>query len=293
MSNIRTKKDKNFVTVHKQIFEDPHLSFKAKGIAIYLLGKPDDWSANVKDLIKQSTDGRDAVYAGLKELEEQGYLIKKKVRNEAGHITGYDYVLYEIKTAEKPHTENPEMVAKSTPLPEKPFTGKPFPDNPPIINNNKIINNDLNKRERKANDAARLRSRFDEFKSHYPKRFQTDIPDAQAVWIEKLKPNDELCELIINSLKAQIAERELKERHGMWAPEWKGMASWLRKKRWTDAILTEHEIIAEMRALEKNKRTTAKHNEVPESALRRAQRLRRELAERNAGFGQVYDADMV
>lgn len=37
------KESGNFVTVHKNFIHDDNLSWKAKGILLYLLSRPDDW----------------------------------------------------------------------------------------------------------------------------------------------------------------------------------------------------------------------------------------------------------
>ncbi len=95
---IRIKKHtNNFVIMDKTFLADERLSFKAKGILAYLLSKPDDWKVIVGDLVKQSKDGKTAVYAGLKELREYGYYTKVPVRNEDGtRIVRWESVVYEV-----------------------------------------------------------------------------------------------------------------------------------------------------------------------------------------------------
>ncbi len=95
---IRIKKHtNNFVIMDKTFLEDDRLSFKAKGILAYLLSKPDDWKVIVGDLVKQSKDGKTAIYAGLKELKECGYYTKVPVRNEEGtRIVRWESVVYEV-----------------------------------------------------------------------------------------------------------------------------------------------------------------------------------------------------
>lgn len=95
MSTIRVQKQKDYVVINKTAFEDENLSFKAKGIFGYLMSKPDDWNCNVKDLQNNSADGRDSVYAGLKELRKHGYLIKKATRDSKGRYE-WEEILYEV-----------------------------------------------------------------------------------------------------------------------------------------------------------------------------------------------------
>lgn len=64
------------VQIDRRIFEDPRLSWKAKGLLSYLFSCPDDSTATVSDLINHSKDGRDSVNAILTELEEFGYVTR-------------------------------------------------------------------------------------------------------------------------------------------------------------------------------------------------------------------------
>lgn len=95
---IRVQKRKNnFVMMDKTFLEDTRLSYKAKGILAYLLSKPDNWKVIVGNLVNYSTDGKAAVYAGLKELKECGYYEKKPIRNDDGtRITRWESTVYEF-----------------------------------------------------------------------------------------------------------------------------------------------------------------------------------------------------
>lgn len=77
-----------FTQVSNQVLNDERLSFKAKGLYAYLFSKPDGWDFNGDRMAKQSSDGRKAVYAGLKELEASGYL--KRTKKNDGKV---DYFL--------------------------------------------------------------------------------------------------------------------------------------------------------------------------------------------------------
>lgn len=102
MATIRVEKSKEnpYVILNKTGLNDPNLSWKAKGILAYLLSKPDDWKCMVNDLIKHSKDGRDATYAGLKELREHGYMIKRPLADDKGKIVEWQEVLYEMPQEE-------------------------------------------------------------------------------------------------------------------------------------------------------------------------------------------------
>jgi hypothetical protein len=67
------RKEDPFARVSKTMLTDNRLSFKAKGILAYLLGKPPHWKVRVTDLANQSTEGPASIRAGLMELRQHGY----------------------------------------------------------------------------------------------------------------------------------------------------------------------------------------------------------------------------
>lgn len=116
MSIIRVQKNSNYSVISNVHLQDESLSWKAKGILSYLLSKPDDWQIYIAHLKNQSTDGRDATASGIRELIASGYINRDYSRNEAGQITGRDYVVYETALEKKavnkddnPKTENPTL----------------------------------------------------------------------------------------------------------------------------------------------------------------------------------------
>lgn len=114
-SIIRIQKDKNnpYVMLNKTFLNDENLSFKAKGILAYLLSKPDNWQVRVSDLIKHSPDGKTAIYSGLNELKQQGYLEKFPVHID-GKIHHWESIVYEIPTlSKKPIVDNQQVVDNS------------------------------------------------------------------------------------------------------------------------------------------------------------------------------------
>lgn len=95
---IRVKKrPSSFVLIDKTFLEDTRLSYKAKGILAYLLSKPDNWKVIVANLVNNSSDGKAAVYSGLRELKKYGYYEKRPVRSEDGRkIARWESTVYEV-----------------------------------------------------------------------------------------------------------------------------------------------------------------------------------------------------
>ncbi|WP_051540306.1 helix-turn-helix domain-containing protein [Clostridium ihumii] len=152
---VNKSKDNPYILLNKTALEDANLSFKAKGILAYLMSKPDNWKCSIIDLKKNSKDGRDSLYAGLKELRKHGYLIKRPIKNDKNIIESWEEVIYETPQDEAKKIF--QLQEKSKPYTEKPNMGKSisgfsvsgFPTygkSGNIINtnilNNELINND-------------------------------------------------------------------------------------------------------------------------------------------------------
>lgn len=96
MATYRVKKESgNFVTIHKGFIQDSNLSWKAKGLLLYLLSRPDDWKIYETELVKHTSDKLSSLKSGIKELEKVGYIERKRKRDDKGRLQGYDYEVYE------------------------------------------------------------------------------------------------------------------------------------------------------------------------------------------------------
>jgi len=124
---FRAKKDKNFSVVSNTYLDDRRLSLKAKGLLTCLLSKPDNWKIYVSYLQKQSPDGRDSIYSGLRELERFGYIKKNMVRDEKGIIRGAGYIVIE-------NPDSPEAPQEPESQPENPHPGFQDTGNPKLLN---------------------------------------------------------------------------------------------------------------------------------------------------------------
>lgn len=67
--------------VANEVLYNKNLSFKAKGMYAYLFSKPDEWDFSSNRMTMETTDRRDAIMGMLRELEENGYLIRKRLPN--------------------------------------------------------------------------------------------------------------------------------------------------------------------------------------------------------------------
>lgn len=131
MSIIRAPRPESaFYTLDKRISEDARLSWAARGLLIFLLGKPDHWSVSVEHLRKQTEGariktGRDGVYALLTELQATGYIVRRPQRRDAsGHLAEADYLVSEVPVAPEPPSAEPSPVEPhpAGPCPAEPYT---------------------------------------------------------------------------------------------------------------------------------------------------------------------------
>lgn len=106
---IRTNKRDNLAFFDKTVLWDDSLSWKAKGIAAYLLAHSNGWEVKIADLIGRSTDGGHAVRSGMKELIDAGYVDRQCKRDEHGVIKEWIYTLHEIPPGITPDSENQEV----------------------------------------------------------------------------------------------------------------------------------------------------------------------------------------
>jgi hypothetical protein len=72
---------------------DHRLTFKARGIGLYLLTHADGFRSTTASIAKANGCGLDQVRAGLQELETFGYLVRERTRDDSGHNTDTDYLI--------------------------------------------------------------------------------------------------------------------------------------------------------------------------------------------------------
>ena len=72
-----------------------NLSLKAKGLLSQMLSLPDDWDYTLKGLAAINKESVDAIRTAIWELEDAGYVVRTRVRDERGCLRGCDYYVYE------------------------------------------------------------------------------------------------------------------------------------------------------------------------------------------------------
>ena len=99
MNTFKNDVKGNFTIVPNGLINNTELSAKAKGLYLYLASKPNTWKFYMDEIKTNFTDGISAIKSGIKELEEFGYLTRKRVYDhESKRIVGWEWHLHKEPT---------------------------------------------------------------------------------------------------------------------------------------------------------------------------------------------------
>jgi DnaD/phage-associated family protein len=133
---VEKMKRSGFTIINNGVLNNTQLSWKAKGLFAYLWSQSDSWDFYEVEVLKHSTDGRASLRAGLKELEEHGYLKRYRNRDDKGILRESKWILSEQPMFDFPKLDKPTL--------DKPTLDKPTLDNRTLTNtnqNNTNLNN--------------------------------------------------------------------------------------------------------------------------------------------------------
>jgi hypothetical protein len=135
-----------FTQISNDLFRDPRISFKAKGIFGLISTHRDGYGITPQRLAEQSTDGLAAIKTGLRELEAYGYLFRRQERRPDGTLGAFEYLITDTPDSSLPSSgpvvENPSPVPtsqnrqnrRSEPVVDSPLAVMPPAENPPPKN---------------------------------------------------------------------------------------------------------------------------------------------------------------
>ena len=136
MAVFRIEKTRDYTVMSNHHLRNTNLSLKAKGLLSLMLSLPEEWDYTTKGLARICKDGVDSICAGVRELEEQGYVIRERVRNPNGQLGSIEYTILEQPRPperEKPERENPVL---DNPILGSPVLEEPEQENPAQLNTN-------------------------------------------------------------------------------------------------------------------------------------------------------------
>lgn len=137
MVKIKKKQNETFTIVSNKVIKDDKLSFKARGLFIYLWSQPENWDYYETEVVKHTTDGLASLKSGLKELENNGYLKRYRNRDESGQLKESVWTLSEygdLRTDVKPVNISDDIPLEENPQVENPPKENPMLDNPMLEN---------------------------------------------------------------------------------------------------------------------------------------------------------------
>lgn len=149
MAVFRVEKTRDYTVMSNHHLRNTELSLKAKGLLSLMLSLPENWDYTTKGLSRICKDGIDSINSGVKELEANGYVIRRRLRNEKGQLTTTEYTIFEqpqpLDTNDiPPKGENPilDNPTQEKPILENPILDKPILEKPHQLSTN-ILNTDL------------------------------------------------------------------------------------------------------------------------------------------------------
>lgn len=118
----RNNRTRDFTVMGNIHLRDKNLSLKAVGLLSKMLSFNDSWQFSTRGLAAICKEGPDAILSTLKELEENGYLVRHRSRDDKGRLVTTEFDIYESPQAGLPHGGNPHR--------ENPDVDNPDVDNP-------------------------------------------------------------------------------------------------------------------------------------------------------------------
>ena len=125
MAVFRIDKNKNYTVMSNYHLRDMELSCKACGLLSKMLSLPEEWDYTTRGLARICKDGVESIGTALKELENRGYLVRSRVRDEKGRIKDTEYIIYETPNRPEsgsgsaaPDTTPPDQVEPDTVCPD-------------------------------------------------------------------------------------------------------------------------------------------------------------------------------
>ena len=140
MAVFRIEKTRDYTVMSNHHLRNTNLSLKAKGLLSLMLSLPENWDYTTKGLAHICKDGVDSICAGVRELEEQGYVIRERVRNPNGQLGAIEYTILEQPRRPEPKQEKPEREnpVQANPGLDSPVLEEPEQGNPAQLNTNQL-----------------------------------------------------------------------------------------------------------------------------------------------------------
>lgn len=206
MVKLKRQRKSNFTVIDNTVLQDTELTFKAKGLFAYLWSQSDEWNFYEAEVVKHSKDGISSLRSGIHELEERGYLQRKRIRVK-GKLKDSMWILSETPNLENLSLENLNL------------------ENSTLINTNSN-NTNLNKDNRSTDKSIdrvsvkQLKEDFEKLWKLYPrKEGKKEAFEAYKRAIKKDTTNKDIQTGIVSYLKyinAQSIDKQYVKQGSTW-----------------------------------------------------------------------------
>ena len=126
MAVFRIDKTRDYTVMANHHLRNKELSLKAKGLLSLMLSLPDDWDYTTKGLARICKDGVDCICSTVRELEQAGYIQRRRVRDGHGRLGEIEYTILERPMEQ----DESETVEEQAPKRENPVLDYPVQANP-------------------------------------------------------------------------------------------------------------------------------------------------------------------
>ena len=137
----RNNRTRDFTVMGNIHLRDKNLSLKAVGLLSKMLSFNDSWQFSTRGLAAICKEGPDAILSTLKELEDNGYIVRHRARDDKGRLVTTEFDIYESPQAGLPHGENPH---RENPDVANPDVENPHGDYPAQLNTDQVITQERN-----------------------------------------------------------------------------------------------------------------------------------------------------
>ncbi len=137
----RNNRTRDFTVMGNIHLRDKNLSLKAVGLLSKMLSFNDSWQFSTRGLAAICKEGPDAILSTLKELEDNGYIVRHRARDDKGRLVTTEFDIYESPQAGSPHGENPH---RENPDVANPDVENPHGDYPAQLNTDQVITQERN-----------------------------------------------------------------------------------------------------------------------------------------------------
>lgn len=143
MAVFRVEKTCDYTIMSNHHLKNRGITLKAKGLLSLILSLPEDWNYTTRGLAAICKEGVDSIGNALRELEDAGYIVRNKLRDDKGRIKDTEYVIYEQPqntgdkqpSEDQPELENPDMEKPGT---DMSYTERPGTEMPAQLNTNRL-----------------------------------------------------------------------------------------------------------------------------------------------------------